>query len=57
MIESDIVVMEGLEKAPLAFTHSSFSPMIVLRVLLVLEINFDFSTAILEKIYFFQLVN
>ena len=50
MIESDIVVMEGLEKAPLAFTHSSFSLIIVLRVLLVLEINFDFLTANLEKI-------
>ena len=51
MIESDIVVMEGLEKAPLLETvTSSFSLMIVLRVLLVLEINFDFLTANLEKI-------
>ena len=49
MIESDIVVMEGFEKAALLETaNSSFSLMIVLRVLLVLEINF--STANLEKI-------
>ena len=51
MIESDIVVMEGLEKAPLLETATfTFSLMIVLRVLLVLEINFDLLTANLEKI-------